>query len=121
MQVGVMYCLDVMNDAGVPPTPSEISRWLSRRPNTISALLQRMEKQGLVRLKRTAQGRGPILVERTAKGKKIYSSVEKDSSAIDTVLGCLSPNQRNQLRGYLEKLDQQIQGVLTKKVIFPKD
>jgi DNA-binding MarR family transcriptional regulator len=120
MQVGVMYCLDVMNDAGVSATPSEISRWLSRRPNTISALLQRMEKQGLVRLKRTGQGKGPILVERTAKGKKIYSKAEKGSSAIGTVLGCLSSDQRNQLRRNLEKLDQQIQELLTKKVTFPR-
>ncbi len=119
MQIGVMYCLDVMNGSGVSPTPSEISRWLSRRPNTISALLQRMEKQGLVRLKRNSQGKGPIQVERTEKGKKIYIEAGKRTSDIAAVLGCLSSNQRNQLRVYLEKLDQQLQEVLMRKVSFP--
>lgn len=119
IQIGVMYCLDVMNKTGVSPTPSEISRWLSRKPNTISALLQRMEKQGLIRLKRDSKVKGPILVERTEKGKKIYLEAGMNTSAISNVLTCLSSNQRLHLRQYLEKLDQQLQAILTRKLPFP--
>ena len=119
MQVGVMYCLDVMKDSGVVPTPSEISRWLSRRPNTISALLQRMEKQGLVRLKRNSQGKNTILVERTKKGQKIYVEVREKTHAIASALGCLSSSERNQLREYLEMLDLKLQKMLTRKAPFP--
>jgi len=119
IQVGVMYCLDVMNETGVSPTPSEISRWLSRKPNTITALLRRMEKQGLIRLKRDSKVKGPILVERTENGKNIYIEAVKNTSAISSAFTCLTSNQRRHLRQYLEKLDQQLQAIMTRKLPFP--
>ena len=41
--------LFVIKTLKVPATPAEISRWLFREPHTVSGLLDRMQKQGLVR------------------------------------------------------------------------
>ncbi|MBM3133257.1 MAG: winged helix-turn-helix transcriptional regulator [Chloroflexi bacterium] len=118
MQVGVMYALHMMKDSGVTPTPSSISRWLSRKPHTVSALLERMEKQDLVSLHRDSSGKGPVRVELTEKGKRIYQEAGEKSTALATIFGSLSANQRKQLRALLGKLDQKSQEHLL-RVPFP--
>ena len=45
-QAAVLF-ISNMIDAEV--TPSEISRWLLKEPHTVSAIITRMEKQGLVK------------------------------------------------------------------------
>ena len=45
-QAGVLY---VVQTIGPRATPAQISRWVVREPHSISGLLQRMEKDGLIR------------------------------------------------------------------------
>jgi DNA-binding MarR family transcriptional regulator len=44
-QVGVLTCI---YNLGEEVSPADLTRWLSRRPSTISILLRRMENQGLI-------------------------------------------------------------------------
>jgi len=53
-QAGVLYFLHITKE---PLTPMKLSRLLHRQPHTVSALLTRMEAQGLVRQPRTWRGR----------------------------------------------------------------
>jgi len=49
MQAAVLFVVRNMKTAA---TPAEISRRLFREPHTVSELIKRMEKQGLVRKKK---------------------------------------------------------------------
>ena len=46
IQAAVLYI--IQNNKG-PVTPAVLSKWLLRKPHSVSALLKGMEKQGLVR------------------------------------------------------------------------
>lgn len=107
-QTGVLYVLHMMKKKDISPTPAEIARWLSRRPMTISALLDRMEEQGLVTQKRDIRPR-EIHVEMTDKGKKTYREMREIRRAVPKVLSSLSPSQRQQMKAFLEKLTQEAQ------------
>jgi len=64
--------LFVIQALGPRATTGEISRWLFRQPHSVSGLLSRMEKDGLVRKETgSANGRKTIIVL-TDKGKEAH-------------------------------------------------
>ena len=86
-----------------PAIPAEIARWLFREHHTVSALLNRMEKRGLVK-KIKGHGRKNIIrVELTKKGEEAYKQSQKLRSIHD-IMSCLSDRQKGNLKKYLEAL-----------------
>ena len=84
-------------------TPTEISEWLLREPHTISALLDRMEKDGLVRRYRDMHKRNTVRVAMTEKGRVAYqASLARET--FHRVMAVLSPEDREQLRSVMTKL-----------------
>jgi len=115
VQVGVMYVVRILNKDGVAATPSEIARWVFREPHTISGSLARMEKQGLVTLTRSTEGRRRIYVQLTEKGEVAYRKQVRQRGVIPRILGVLSPEDRRQFRKYLETLrEKSLQELATK-------
>jgi len=108
VQSGVLYVLHTMKKEGIASTPAEIARWLSRRPITVSALLNRMEKQGLVTQKREISPKR-IQVEMTEKGKQVYHNMIMARRAVPSILSSLSPSQRKQMEVFLGKLTRKAQ------------
>jgi len=100
MQAGVLF---IVKAIGERATPAEISRWLFREPHTVSGLLDRMEKQGLVRKVKNLGRKNLIRVVITEKGEEVYQR-SREMKVIRTTLSCLSPEERNNLRSYLEAL-----------------
>jgi len=119
VQVGVMYVVRILNQTGVPATPSEISRWVFREPHTISALLKRMEKQGLVKLVRKRRGKRQVLAELTEKGEDLYRRQVQERQVIPEILEVLSPGERQHFRAFLERLRQRSLEKLVMKLPFP--
>ncbi len=119
VQIGVMYVLRILVKSGRPPTPSEISRWAFREPHTISALLDRMERQGLVRRVRKSKVKRQVLVELTKKGEEVYRRQNQAREVISRILGCLSLDERKQFRIFLERLRQKSLEELVVKPSFP--
>lgn len=117
-QVGLMYVVKRLKKAGVPPTPSEISRSLFRQPATIYALLDRMEKQGLVELQRNSQGKRQVLVALTDKGEEVYRRQRQERKVIPRILGCLSQQERQQLTALLARLRKKTLEELAAKPLF---
>ena len=91
VQVGVMYVVRMLNSKGVQTSPSEISRWVFREPHTTSALLHRMEKQGLVKLKRISRANRQLRAELTEKGEELYRRQVEARQVIPEILDVLSP------------------------------
>ena len=114
-----MYMVKRLKKAGVPPTPSEISRALFRKPATIYAMLDRMEKQGLVDLTRNSEGKRQVLVALTEKGEEIYRRQREERKVIPRILGSLSREEREQLKTILDRLRRKTFEELIVKPFYP--
>lgn len=78
------------------PTPSEISRWLVREPHTISSLLSRMGKKGLITRTHDTERKNQVIVSISEKGyEKLRSSMEDTS--IDAIFGHCSEAEMSSL------------------------
>ena len=100
MQAAVLFIVKAI--AG-PVTPAEISRWLFREPHTVSGILDRMERQGLVRKAKDLERKNMIRVALTEKGEEAYHRTT-ELKAIRNILLSLSKEELENLRKYLETM-----------------
>jgi DNA-binding MarR family transcriptional regulator len=100
IEVGVLVVIQAI---GEKATPSEISRRILREPHTVSALLNRMEKRGLVRKTQDLDRKNLVRVSITEKGRQAYDKSTRRKS-IRKIISSLSEEERQQLRSCLEKL-----------------
>ena len=100
MRAAVLLVLQVRDNNA---TPTEISQWLLREPHTISALLDRMERDGLIRRYRDLRKRNTVRVAMTEKGRAAYQeSLERGT--FHSVMSVLTDEEREQLRNVMTKL-----------------
>ena len=86
-----------------PMTPMKLSKLLHREPHTISALLTRMEAQGLVKKERNL-GRGNwVRVTLTKKGKEAYER-QVGARRVRNITECLSKQELDALNTMNKKL-----------------
>ena len=96
----VFFAVEAIGDRA---TPASISRWLLREPHTVSELLKRMEKKGLIKKVKDLDRKNKIRIGMTKKGQRAYrDSLKRESSS--KVINCLSQKERQQLKSLLEKL-----------------
>jgi DNA-binding MarR family transcriptional regulator len=100
MQSGVLAIAKALDE---PPTPTQISRWLCREPHTVSMLLRRMEKKGLIRRMKDTERRNSIRVILTPKGEEAYRR-SRNRRELHRILASLSPGKRKNLASCLEVL-----------------
>ena len=95
--------LSIIQAIGNKATPAEISRRLFREPHSVSGLINRMEKQGLVRKTNDLDRKNLVRVVLTDKGKLLYerSAVRK---SIQKIMSYLSEEECQRLKSYLERL-----------------
>lgn len=87
---------------GGQATPIEISRFLFRKINSVTEMLNRMEKQGLIKRQKSS-GRSKTIVTLTERGKETYSQ-SLENTTDKRILSKLSKKQREQLRSYLLRI-----------------
>ena len=88
-----MFVIQALGDKA---TPGEISRWLLRKPNSVSEFLQRMEKDGLIERYQDPRRRNVVRVKLTENGMKAFQKVTKLES-IHKVMAVLSEEEIGQL------------------------
>ena len=96
----VLLSLQVIGDKA---TPSQISRWLFREPHSISELISKMERDGLVRKIKDLDRKDQVRVVLTEKGREVYYEALK-LKLIRKIMSCLSEDEQKQLRSFLLKL-----------------
>ena len=94
MQAEVLFIVKTLDHM---PTPAEISRCLFREPHTVSGLLNRMERQGLVTKLKDLERKNVIRVTITPKGEEAYRQ-SREMKVIHKLLSCLSQEQQANLR-----------------------
>jgi len=105
-EAGVLSCISLL---GGSATPTEISRYIVREPHSVSALLSRMEKNGLIMKVNDLSRKNLIRALMTDKGKRQYTYIEKRDS-IHKIMALLSDRERCQLRLSMEKLCKGVLG-----------
>jgi DNA-binding MarR family transcriptional regulator len=68
-QSGALVCIHSLRNTA---TPAELSRWLFREPNSITILLNRMQKLGLIKKTADKQRKNIIRLSLTEKGYEAY-------------------------------------------------
>jgi len=100
MESGVLFILHTL---GGKSTPAEISRWIFREHHTVSALLERMQKKGLIKKARDPNRKNIWSVSLTEKGRNAYSNSTKMDSLYNAI-SALSENECKQLESILRKM-----------------
>ena len=95
-----------------------MSRFLSREHPTVSALLRRMKKKGLISMKKDSRKKNMWRVSLTEKGKEAYKQSAKRES-IHMAFSSLSEDDRQRLASYLENLRDQSRRYLIRDPDFP--
>ncbi len=99
-QAGALVCiLSLGNNA----TQAELSRWLFRLPNSITILINRMEKLGLVKKRPDKKRKNIIRLSLTKKGYDAYlHSIEFE--AFYPIVSVLTTPKREALKNILEDI-----------------
>ena len=100
MQGAVLF---FVKNAKEPVTPAQISRWLFREPHTISQLLIRMEKQGLVKRTKDLDRKNMLRITLTEKGEQAYQK-QTEMRVVSRILSTLSTEELDKLGASLRKL-----------------
>jgi DNA-binding MarR family transcriptional regulator len=88
---------------GHDATPAKVSRWLFREPHSISEIVDRMEKQGLVRKVKDLDRKNQVRIELTENGQEFYkTSLVPD--CIPKIASVLSEEERKLFISSLVKL-----------------
>jgi DNA-binding MarR family transcriptional regulator len=101
----------VIEAIGPKATPAEISRRVFRKPHSVSGILSRMEKKGLVRRLKDLDRKNLIRVVLTEKGREAYYQSTKQES-IRQIVSSLSEEERQQLTSCLHTLRDKALGFL---------
>ena len=86
-----------------PVTPAQLSRLLFRESQSVSGLLDRMERQGLVKRVKDMDRKNQVRIAITEKGRQIYGESTKRRS-IQRIISSLTEEERQQLKSYLQIL-----------------
>ena len=99
-QVGLLFVVQAL---GNKATPAAISRQMMRQPHTISAMVDRMAKGGLVKKVKDLDHKNQVRVAMTEKGRKIYELSTK-RGPIHRIMSSLEPQEKKNFQITLEKL-----------------
>jgi DNA-binding MarR family transcriptional regulator len=100
IQAAVLF---TVQDIGPEATPAEISRRLVREPHSISGLLSRMEKQGLIKRVKDLPKRNMVRITLTTKGKELYE-YSKQRATMHEIMSEISGEEKKVLQDYLQRL-----------------
>jgi DNA-binding MarR family transcriptional regulator len=92
---------------------SELSSQIRARNSTVTGIIDRMEREGLVVRRRSQQDRRVINIELTAKGRELAAEIPIEPVKIfRRVLEELSPRDATELRRILNKLARRVREIV---------
>jgi DNA-binding MarR family transcriptional regulator len=105
-QYGVLVAIDYF---GGPTKVTDIARWLERSTNSVSMIVDRMVKSGLVRRARSTGDRREVRVANTSKGQDALKPANLASlEAVQKILSPLSHEDRSTLLSLLGTVKYEI-------------
>ena len=98
-RAGILFFIQTLGN----PTPAEISRHIFRKASSVSELLGRMERNGLIKKVKDPTRQNRIRVMLTEKGHEVYHQSTKRES-IRRIMSSLSDEEIQQLMSYLMRI-----------------
>jgi DNA-binding MarR family transcriptional regulator len=99
-QASVLYCLKIAKE---PLTPMKLARMMHKQPHTVSALVHRMETQGLLTTRRDMKRKNWLRVSLTKKGEEALKRWA-GANTVPDALSCLSKKESEALFTITKKL-----------------
>ncbi len=96
------HILDIINESNGLTTINQLVKITQRQHHSISTLIDRMTKQGLVNKRKAGTDKRKYEVFITEKGREMISKMTRES--INRIFSNLSPEEKNKLRSGLAKL-----------------
>jgi len=100
LQASVLYCLKISKE---PMTPMKLARMMHKQPHTVSALVHRMEAQGLVSTRKDMKRKNWLRVSLTKKGDEAVKRWA-NATEVTEVMSCLSKRESEALYTISQKL-----------------
>jgi DNA-binding MarR family transcriptional regulator len=119
-QSQVLYCLKEAKVRNELMTPMKLSRVLQKQPHTVSALVHRMEAQGLVSTKKDMKRKNWLRVSLTNRGEEALKLWANATEVPDTV-SCLSKKEIETMDVGMRKLHAKSLELLRKMQPDPFD
>lgn len=107
------YVLDILSESGGSTTMNQLVDITQRQHHSISTLVDRMSRQGLVARNRNPDDHRQYEVLITDKGRELFRHVTRES--ITTIFSSLSKEQKRQLMSELRVLLRSAYEVLGKR------
>jgi MarR family transcriptional regulator, organic hydroperoxide resistance regulator len=103
-----LYILMAIKNGGVTTTPSQLADWLDRNANSITLIVDRMEKSGLVERVRDVKDRRSLRVAMTEKGEKLLrKGIKIEWDLVHKMLDSFSEGEIKAVTGSLLKVREQ--------------
>ncbi len=96
------FVLDILNESDGCTTINKLVEITQRQHHSISTLIDRMNRQGLVRKTKGGGDKRKYEVEITEKGQELLNRMTRDS--VRTIFSCLSDSDKTVLRSCLTLL-----------------
>jgi DNA-binding MarR family transcriptional regulator len=97
------YILFIIKALGNETTPSNVSEYVYQQRSSISDILNRMVKQGLIKKTNKTGGNKRVIVTLTAKGEKALN-LSKNREYLHKVMSSLTDGKKQQLESAMEIL-----------------
>ena len=101
-QAATLICV---KNLGKEATSSELSKWLFREPNTITSLVNGLEKRGLIRREVSQENKTIKKLILTEEGEKCLEQTSDLEFLYNSILK-LTPKKQEQLKSILEVLKE---------------
>jgi DNA-binding MarR family transcriptional regulator len=114
-QLTVLKMLEGVGDLSL----SELSERIRAQNSTVTGIIDRMEREGLVVRSRSTEDRRVVHIRLTDKGAKIAREIAVEPMEIfRTALGCLSATEMHDLLRILTKIAQRVQSLVKLDIGF---
>ncbi len=110
--------LFIIRDTGSSCTPAIIAKRMAREHSTVTALLSRMEKKGLVSRQKDMEKKRGWLVGMTDTGLGACKEAA-DIKSIHSAMSNLTDSEKTNLENYLKMVFETTSSQLAKQAIFP--
>jgi DNA-binding MarR family transcriptional regulator len=110
--------LYVLNRSGKTATATDLAKQLGRNPNALSMILDRMEKNGLVRKVRNLPDRRLVRVAMTKEGREMLTTAfESTQNMIDKMFASFSDADLESLNTFISRLQNDTARLMKRKMV----
>jgi len=114
-QAAVLYFLGTARET---LTPTKLARLTYKEPHTISGLLNRMEKQGLIKKTKDLKRKNLVRVSLVKKGEELFKRLLSERVVIN-ITSCLSKKELDTLNELTDKLFERTIELLREMQPYP--